>query len=87
MAEGRSEITDVRGLGLMLGNEFRDADGNPDGATASKVQKAAAERGLLLLTCGPWGQVVRFIPALVVDEAQVDQALELWQQAVADVLG
>ena len=87
VAEGRSEITDVRGLGLMLGNEFRDADGNPDGATASKVQKAAAERGLLLLTCGPWGQVVRFIPALVVDEAQVDQALELWQQAVADVLG
>ena len=87
VAEGRSEITDVRGLGLMLGNEFRDADGNPDGATASKVQKAAAKRGLLLLTCGPWGQVVRFIPALVVDEAQVDQALELWQQAVADVLG
>ena len=63
-----TQITDVRGLGLMLGNEFRDADGNPDGATAAAAQQEAAERGLLLLTCGAWGQVVRFIPALVVTE-------------------
>jgi 4-aminobutyrate aminotransferase len=85
VAAGDDRITDVRGLGLMLGNEFRDADGRPDGATATAAQQEAARRGLLLLTCGAWGQVVRFIPALVVDEALVDEAVGIWQEAVAAV--
>ncbi len=80
------EIHDVRGLGLMIGNEFRDADGNPDGSTAAAVQQEAARRGLLLLNCGPWGEVVRFIPALVVDEAQIDEAAGLWAESVGSVL-
>lgn len=75
-------IAGVRGLGLMLGTEFRDADGKPDGATATRVQQAAADNGLLLLTCGAWGQVVRMIPALVVTEAQVDEAVQVWSQTV-----
>lgn len=87
VATDHDQITDVRGLGLMLGNEFRDADGNPDGATAGAVQQEAAQRGLLLLTCGAWGQVVRFIPALVVTEEQVDEALGVWRETVAAVLG
>jgi 4-aminobutyrate aminotransferase len=69
----------------MLGNEFRDRDGNPDGAAALAAQQEAARRGLLLLTCGAWGQVVRFIPALVVDEALVDEAVQVWTDAVAAV--
>ncbi|MDN5763722.1 MAG: aminotransferase class III-fold pyridoxal phosphate-dependent enzyme [Microlunatus sp.] len=85
VAEGHRQITDVRGLGLMLGNEFRDADGNPDGATASAAQQEAARRGLLLLTCGPWGEVVRFIPALVVQPEQVEQAASTWSDSVAAV--
>ena len=56
------------GLGLMLGSEFTTADGQPDAATAARVQQAAADEGLLLLPCGAWGNVVRMIPALVVDE-------------------
>jgi 4-aminobutyrate aminotransferase len=80
-------ITDVRGLGLMLGNEFRDPDGNPDGATAVAVQQEAARRGLLLLTCGAWNQVVRFIPALVVDSEQVSEAASIWEQSVEAVTG
>lgn len=86
IAAGHDQITDVRGLGLMLGNEFRDAAGEPDGATAAAVQQEAARRGLLLLTCGAWGQVVRFIPALVVTEQQVDEAIQTWSQAVETVL-
>ena len=50
------------------------------------MQQEAARRGLLLLTCGPWGEVVRFIPALVVNEAQVDEAASLWADSVAAVL-
>lgn len=81
-----AQITDVRGLGLMLGAEFRTADGEPDGATAARAQQAAAEHGLLLLTCGAWSQVVRFIPALVVTEEQVDEAGDLWERTLGSVL-
>jgi len=81
------QITDVRGLGLMIGNEFRDADGRPDGATATAVQQEAARRGLLLLTCGAWGQVVRFIPALVVQPEHIEEAATIWADAVAAVTG
>jgi 4-aminobutyrate aminotransferase len=85
VADRHRAITDVRGLGLMLGNEFRDADGNPDGVTAGAAQQEAARRGLLLLTCGAWGQVVRFIPALVVSPEQVAEAAGIWEDAVAAV--
>ena len=81
-----ARIAEVRGLGLMVGNEFRDADGAPDPATATAVQQEAARRGLLLLICGSWGEVVRFIPALVVSESEVDRALTLWSEAVAAVV-
>ncbi len=82
VADKHERIVDVRGLGLLQGNEFRDEDGNPDGVTAGRAQQEAARRGLLLLTCGPWGEVVRFIPALVVDEQEVQEAADLWAQAV-----
>lgn len=85
VADKHEQLTDVRGLGLMVGNEFRDADGRPDPVTAAASQQEAARRGLLLLTCGAWGQVVRFIPPLVVDAAQVDEAVSIWADAVAAV--
>lgn len=85
IAADEDRITDVRGLGLMVGNEFRDSDGNPDGVIAAAVQQEAARRGLLLLTCGAWGQVVRFIPALVVDSGQVAEAASVWRESVRTV--
>jgi 4-aminobutyrate aminotransferase len=85
VASGHDRITDVRGLGLMLGNEFRNAAGTPDGATAAAAQQEAAQRGLLVLTCGAWGQVVRFIPALVVQAEHVDEAASIWAESVAAV--
>ncbi|MBT2231489.1 aspartate aminotransferase family protein [Nonomuraea sp. NEAU-A123] len=85
VASAHKNITDVRGLGLMLGNEFRDANGDPDGATAAAAQQEAAKRGLLLLTCGAWGEVVRFIPALVVNSEQVKEAGTIWAEAVTAV--
>ena len=86
VADKHDQITDVRGLGLMIGNEFRDAEGKPDPVTAAAVQQEAARRGLLLLTCGAWGQVVRFIPALVVSSDQVDEAAGIWADAVGAVV-
>ena len=56
------QIAEVRGLGAMLAVEFHDPhSGAPDGAFARKVQAEALRRGLLLLTCGGYGQVIRFL--------------------------
>ncbi len=72
-------IGDVRGLGLMVATEFADA------ATAKAVQKACLEENLLLLTCGTYGNVIRWIPPLVVKEEEVAEALSIFERAVAAV--
>lgn len=77
-------IGDVRGRGLMVGNEFTAPDGSPDAETATRAHKAAAEKGLLLLTCGPHGNVVRMIPPLIVTADQIDEAVNLWSQTMKE---
>ena len=79
-------IGDVRGLGLMQGIEFVGGDGRADPATATAVQQATTQRGLLCLTCGPAGNVVRLIPALTVTPDEIDLGLHRFGAAVADVL-
>ena len=75
-------IGDVRGLGLMIGVEFRDADGNPDKSMAKAVQKACFEERLMLLTCGPWDNTIRWIPPLIVSEEQVGTGLQIFERAL-----
>ncbi|MGH3716151.1 MAG: aspartate aminotransferase family protein [Micromonosporaceae bacterium] len=82
IADKQELIGDVRGLGLLVGSEFTTADGAPDTATAQRAQAAAVERGLLLLTCGAYGNVVRMIPPLIVNADQIDEALSIWSEAV-----
>jgi 4-aminobutyrate aminotransferase len=83
VASDHPVIGDVRGLGLMVGSEFTTVDGEPDPATAQRAHREAVERGLLLLTCGAHGNVVRMIPPLVVDATQIDEAVGIWAAAVA----
>jgi 4-aminobutyrate aminotransferase len=66
----------------MIGNEFTTPDGRPDTETAVRAQRAAAERGLLLLTCGAFGNVVRMIPPLVVQAEHIDEAEAIWAASV-----
>jgi 4-aminobutyrate aminotransferase len=80
-------IGNVRGLGLMQGIEFTAADGTPDAATAAAVQQATTEQDLLTLTCGPEGNVVRLIPALVVTESEIEAGLQRFEAAVGAVVG
>ncbi|ASO19838.1 4-aminobutyrate aminotransferase [Actinoalloteichus hoggarensis] len=87
IAADYAAVGDVRGLGLMVASEFVNPDGSPAPEIANRVHRTAADLGLLLLTCGPHGNVVRMIPPLVVDEAQIDQGLELWAKAVSSGLG
>jgi 4-aminobutyrate aminotransferase len=77
-------IGDVRGLGLMIGVELLREDGAPDAALTKRVLAGCRERGLLLLNCGPYDNVVRFIPPLVVSEEQVRHAVRVFEEALGD---
>ncbi len=79
-------IGEVRGRGLMIGCEIRDAERNPDKAAAKVILKASFKRRLLLLSCGPWDNTIRFIPPLIVDEAQIAEALETFAASLTSVL-
>jgi 4-aminobutyrate aminotransferase len=74
-------IGDVRGLGLMVATEF-SKNGEPDTDTSKAVVKAAFERGLMLLTCSTYDNVIRWIPPLVVSEAEIDEALKIFAGAL-----
>lgn len=83
VAEKSSAVADVRGLGLMVGVELVDDDGRPSGTLARQVLDRCEERGLLLLICGAHGNVVRWIPPLVVTAEQIDEAVAIFAEAVA----
>lgn len=78
-------IGNVRGLGLMQGIEFSAPDGSPDAATAVAVQQTTTEHDLLSLTCGPMGNVIRLIPALVASQEEIDTGLHRFEAAIAQV--
>ena len=84
-AAATDAVGDVRGLGLLVGSEFTTADGSPDTERAGAAQQLAAQKGLLMLTCGPHMNVVRMIPPLVVSAEQVDEALGIWSAVLAEV--
>ncbi len=78
-------IGDVRGLGLMVATEFTGEDGHHGKDFATQVQKACLAENLLLLTCGTYGNVIRWIPPLVVNAEQIDHALDIFKRAVKQV--
>ncbi|TQL67969.1 4-aminobutyrate aminotransferase/(S)-3-amino-2-methylpropionate transaminase [Nocardioides albertanoniae] len=73
-----SRIGDVRGRGAMIAAEFVDpATGNPDGALAKAVAAHAHSQGVIALTCGTWGNVIRFLPPLSISDELLDEALDI----------
>ena len=77
-------IGDVRGLGAMLAIEFvEDRDTKePDAALATAVVEGAAERGLLLLKSGIYSNCIRVLCPLVLTDAELDEALDVWEDAL-----
>lgn len=75
-------IGDVRGLGLMVAAEFTTAQGEPDTATVKAVRVKCLQQGLMLLPCGPYGNVIRWIPPLNVAREQLDEALEIFEDTL-----
>lgn len=80
----RYPIIDVRGRGLMAATEFGGAGVRPGAATA--VVGAAMEEGLMLMTAGA-RETVRFLPPLVVSEAEVEEGVGKFEKALGKVFG
>jgi 4-aminobutyrate aminotransferase / (S)-3-amino-2-methylpropionate transaminase / 5-aminovalerate transaminase len=83
--ERHEEITAVRGLGAMLALEL-GRDGRPDPESTTAVTDAAARRGLILLKAGVYGNCIRVLVPLVISDAELDEALDVWEGALDDVL-
>jgi 4-aminobutyrate aminotransferase len=79
-----AEISEVRGLGLMIGVEFERNDGShaPDGKLRDRVMRKCFEKGLLLLSCGE--STLRFCPPLIVAEEEAATAIGLFEAAIAE---
>lgn len=81
-------IGDVRGIGLMAAAEFTHPSGDwhKSKLVANAVRQRCLEDGkLMLLTCGPYDNVVRWIPPLIVNPDQLQEALGIFAGAVKDV--
>lgn len=79
-------IAEVRGLGLMVATEFRRPDGSPDAEMTSAVVQECLKRGLLLLSCGTFRNVIRWIPPLVVTKEELSRAVQVFEEALSEVL-
>ena len=79
-------IGDVRGLGLMVGTEFVDKKNKPDKAVVKAVIHSAEEKGLLLLSCGTYDNTIRWIPPLNVSSEQIQSGLQIFGQALGEVI-
>ncbi len=79
-----ARVGDVRGKGAMIAVEFVDpATGAPDAALASSLAKAAIAQGVIVLTCGTYGNVIRFLPPLTISDALLHEGLDVLEAALA----
>ncbi|MDR0219008.1 MAG: 4-aminobutyrate--2-oxoglutarate transaminase [Enterobacteriaceae bacterium] len=77
-------IAEIRALGSMVAVEFNDPQtGKPSSEFTRQIQTRARREGLLLLSCGTHGNVIRFLYPLTIPEAQFHQALEILSRILA----
>ena len=81
IAESCPEIVDIRGPGFMKAVEF-EVGGAPSPEFTKRVVEEAMARGLVLLTCGVYGNVIRFLAPLTIPEPVFDEALDILEAAV-----
>jgi 4-aminobutyrate aminotransferase len=80
-------IADIRGIGSMIAIELRDPKTNqPAPELTSAIQKTALEKGLILLTCGVYSNVIRFLYPLTIPEAQFEDALKILSNSMRESL-
>ena len=87
MAQKHKAIGDVRGLGAMVAIELFEGNDvhRPDAALTRKVVVEAARRGLVLLSCGTYGNVIRVLVPLTASDALIDEGLAIIEASFAAV--
>jgi 4-aminobutyrate aminotransferase/(S)-3-amino-2-methylpropionate transaminase len=76
-------IAEVRGRGAMIAVELvLDESGEPDPTRTAAVSRACHEAGLLTLTCGTYGNVLRFLPPLVIGDDDLNRGIEILRRAL-----
>ena len=88
MAASHREIRDVRGLGSMIAIElFKDGDlRQPEADLTKRVCAEAIKRGLVLLSCGSYANVIRILVPLVASDALLDEGLAIMRESFAAAL-
>jgi 4-aminobutyrate aminotransferase len=79
-------MADIRGLGLMVGLEIGVPDRGPDKDLASRIQAKCLENKMLILTCGTFGNVIRWIPPLVVTKQQIEDSLVILEGSIEELV-
>ncbi|GAB4583239.1 4-aminobutyrate--2-oxoglutarate transaminase [Nocardia sp. IFM 10818] len=86
LAQQVPAIGDVRGRGAMLALEFvKPGTSEPDSALTAKIAARCLEQGVITLTCGTFGNVIRLLPPLVIGEDLLDEALTVLCTAITDL--
>jgi 4-aminobutyrate aminotransferase/(S)-3-amino-2-methylpropionate transaminase len=86
LQDKHAAIGEVRGRGAMIAIELVEpGTKNPDAALTAKVAKACHAAGLVVLTCGTYGNVLRFLPPLVIGEDLLNEGLDIIEYAFAGV--
>jgi 4-aminobutyrate aminotransferase-like enzyme len=81
MAARHAAVGEVRGLGPMLALELEEKSGDE----AKRVTVAAREQGLVLLSCGLYGNVIRLLPPLTATDAELERGLSILDSALGTV--
>ncbi|MFM1819591.1 MAG: hypothetical protein RIS61_1189 [Actinomycetota bacterium] len=86
IAEATGVIGDIRGRGAMIAIEIvKPGTNEPDADATSKIAKACHAEGVVVLTAGTYGNVLRFLPPLVMPEHLLDDALTIIEQQIKEV--
>lgn len=85
MSQQHKVIADVRGLGAMIAMELIDAQGQPQPELTAKVVAKARDKGLILISCGLYGNVLRILVPLTVPDAQLQQGLDIISECFAEL--
>ncbi len=82
------EIVDIRGPGFMIAVEFNVAGTHePDAGLTGRVREEALKRGLILLTCGVYGNVIRFLAPITIGDETFNEALGILEQSMVAARG
>ena len=77
------QIAEIRGPGFMIAAEFNTQDGSaPDAGFANRVRAEALKRNLVLLTCGVYGNVVRFLAPITIEDEVFSEGLDILEASI-----